>query len=101
MAILGYRIQWFDVFAVICGIICSAMYSWYIGSWLQGMSIGPLMFILGWMTMEWFILGDQDYSSSTDQGPGFHRPTTPRTGKTGKEPRTLRSVGSNVGSALC
>jgi hypothetical protein len=37
------------------------MYSWYIGNWLKGMSIGPLMFILGWMTMEWFILGD-DYS---------------------------------------
>jgi hypothetical protein len=62
------------------------------------MSIGPLMFILGWMTMEWFILGD-DYSSSTDQGPGFHRAAaandTPN-GKDGKEPRTLRSIGSNV-----
>ena len=99
MAIWGYRIHWFDVFAVICGIICSAMYSWCIGSWLQGMSIGPLMFILGWMTMEWFILGDGDCSSSTDQGPGFHRAVaandTPN-GKDGKEPRTLRSVGSNV-----
>jgi hypothetical protein len=88
MAIWGYRIQWFDMFAVICGIICSAMYSWYIGSWLQGMSTGPLMFILGWMTVEWFILGDEDYSSSTDQGPDFHRVAgaandTP-TGKTGK-----------------
>ena len=72
MTIWGYRIQWFDVFTVICGIICSAMYSWYIGNWMKGMSIGPLMFILGWMTMEWFILGD-DHSSSTDQGPGFHR----------------------------
>jgi hypothetical protein len=61
MTIWDYRIQWFDVFTVICGIICSAMYSWYIGNWLKGMSIGPLMFILGWMTMEWFILGD-DYS---------------------------------------
>ena len=50
MAIWGYRIQCFDVFAVICGIICSAIYSWYIGSWLQGMSIGPLMFILGWIS---------------------------------------------------
>ena len=68
MTIWGYRIQWFDVFAVICGIICSAIYSWYIGNWLKGMSIGPLMFILGWMTMEWFILGDEDYSSSTDRG---------------------------------
>jgi hypothetical protein len=73
MMIWGYRIQWFDVFTVICGIVCSAMYSWYIGNWLKGMSIGPLMFILGWMTMEWFILGDDDYSSSTDQGSGFHR----------------------------
>jgi hypothetical protein len=68
MAIWGYRIQCFDVFAVIGDIICSAIYSWYIGSWLQGMSIGPLMFILGWMTMEWFILGADDYSSSTDRG---------------------------------
>jgi hypothetical protein len=73
MAIWGYRIQWFDVFAVICGIICSAMYSWYIGSWLKGMSIGPLMFILGWMTMEWFILGVDDYSSSTDRGVAAQR----------------------------
>ena len=73
MAIWGYRIQAFDVFAGICGIICSAIYSWYIGSWLQGMSIGPLLFILGWMTMEWFILGDDDHSSSTDQAPSFHR----------------------------
>ena len=99
MMIWGYRIQWFDVFTVICGIICSAMYSWYIGNWLKGMSIGPLMFILGWMTMEWFILGDDDYSSSTDQGPGFQTAAaandTPN-GKDGKEPRTLRSIGSNV-----
>jgi hypothetical protein len=87
MTIWGYRIQWFDVFTVICGIICSAMYSWYIGNWLKGMSIGPLMFILGWMTMEWFILGDDDYSRAQpikDQvSIGPPRPTTPgdRTGK--------------------
>jgi hypothetical protein len=96
MTIWGYRIQWFDVFTVICGIICSAIYSWYIGNWLKGMSIGPLMFILGWMTMEWFILGD-DYSSSTDQGPGFHRAAAASDTPNGEERRTpLRSIGSNV-----
>jgi hypothetical protein len=84
MTIWGSRIQWFDVFTVICGIICSAMYSWYIGSWLKGMSIGSLMFIMGWMTMEWFILGDDDYSISTDQGAGFHGPPRPTTRRTGK-----------------
>ena len=73
MTIWGYRIQWFDVFTVICGIICSAMYSWYIGNWLKGMSIGPLMFIMGWMTMEWFILSDDDYSISTDRGAAAQR----------------------------
>ncbi len=86
MTIWGYRIQWFDVFTVICGIICSAMYSWYIGSWLKGMSIGPLMFILGWMTVEWFILGDDDYSSSTDQRAAAQRHLETE----GKERRTLR-----------
>jgi hypothetical protein len=96
MTIWGYRIQWFDVFTVICGIICSAMYSWYIGNWLKGMSIGPLMFILGWMTMEWFILGDDDYSISTDQGPGFHRAAAANDTPNGKERRTRRSIGSNV-----
>jgi hypothetical protein len=96
MTIWGYRIQWFDVFTVICGIICSAIYSWYIGNWMKGMSIGPLMFILGWMTMEWFILGD-NYSSSTDQGPGFHRAATANDTPNGEERRTpLRSIGSNV-----
>jgi hypothetical protein len=30
------------------------------------MSIGPLTFILGWMTMEWFILSDDDYSKRSD-----------------------------------
>ena len=73
MTIWGYRIQWFDVFTVICGIIYSAMYSWYIGNWLKGMSIGPLMFILGWMTMEWFILGLDDYSISTDRDAAAQR----------------------------
>jgi hypothetical protein len=92
MTIWGYRIQWFDVFTVICGIICSAIYSWYIGNWMKGMSIGPLMFILGWMTMEWFILGDT-IKDQVSIGPP--RRTTPRTGKT-EEPRTLRSTGSNV-----
>jgi hypothetical protein len=93
MTIWGYRIQWFDMFAVICGIICSAMYSWYIGSWLQGMSIGPLMFILGWMTMEWFILGDYDYSRSTDRDAA--RPNDTCRLK-GKARRILRSIRSNV-----
>jgi len=69
MTIWGYRIEWFDAFTVLCGIICSAMYSWYIDDWLQGMSIGPLMFILGWMTMEWFILGPDDHSISRTQAP--------------------------------
>jgi hypothetical protein len=55
-----YRIDWFDVVAVMCGIIISGIYSWYIGYWLKGMSIGMLMFIMGWMVMEWFILGDDD-----------------------------------------
>ena len=73
MTIWGYRIQWFDVFTVICGILCSAMYSWYIGNWLKGMSIGPLMFIMGWMTMEWFILGLDDYSISTDRDAAAQR----------------------------
>ena len=98
MTIWGYRIQWFDLFTVICGIICSAMYSWYVGNWLQGMSIGMLMFIMGWMTMEWFILGDDDYSISTDQRPGFHRGAAANDTwrPNGKEHRTLRSIGSNV-----
>ena len=73
MTIWDYRIQWFDVVTVICGIICSAMYSWYIDNWLKGMSIGPLMFILGWMTMEWFILGDDEHSISTDRGAAAQR----------------------------
>jgi len=96
MTIWGYRIQWFDVFTVICGIISSAIYSWYIGNWPKGMSIGPLLFILGWMTMEWFILGDDHYSSSTDQEPGFHRAAAANDAPNGEEGRTLRSVGSNV-----
>jgi len=49
------------------------MYSWYIGNWLKGMSIGPLMFIMGWMTMEWFILGLDDYSISTDRDAAAQR----------------------------
>jgi hypothetical protein len=64
-----YRIDWFDVFAVICGIVCSGIYSWYIGDWLKGMSIGMLEFIMGWMVMEWFILGPDDYSISRTQAP--------------------------------
>jgi hypothetical protein len=63
-----YRIDWFDVVAVMCGIIISAIYSWYIGYWLKGMSIGMLMFIMGWMVMEWFILGDEHSPSTNESG---------------------------------
>jgi hypothetical protein len=72
MTIGGYRIKWFDVFVAICGISCSAAYAWYVGDWLKGMSIGMLSFILGWMTMEWFILGDDDFSSATDRAQSSH-----------------------------
>ena len=58
-----YRIDWFDALAVLCGLVCSAVYSWYIGYWLKGMSIGMLNFIMGWMIMEWFILGDDGPAS--------------------------------------
>ena len=67
IAIWPYRVDWFDAFAVMCGIASSAVYSWYIDNWLKGMSIGILMFIMGWMVMEWFILGDDDYSASRNQ----------------------------------
>src|SRR4051794_1503073 len=62
-----YRIDWFDVFSVICGVVCSGIYSWYIGDWLKGMSIGMLEFILGWMVMEWFILGKDELFDRKDQ----------------------------------
>src|SRR5262245_8532889 len=64
-----YRGDWFDAFAVICGLASSAVYAWYIDNWLKGMSIGILMFIMGWMVMEWFILGDGDDSVSRNQAP--------------------------------
>ena len=64
-----YRVDWFDAVAVLCGTGSSAVYSWYIDNWLKGMSIGILMFIMGWMVMEWFILGDDDYSASRNQAP--------------------------------
>jgi hypothetical protein len=64
-----------------CGVICSAVYSWYVGNYLKGMSIGMLSFAMGWMTVEWFILGDDECSISTDQGSIFIEP--PRLTKPG------------------
>src|SRR5262245_16306421 len=64
-----YRVDWFDAVAVLCGIASSAVYSWYSDNWLKGMSIGILMFVMGWMVMEWFILGDDDCSASKNQAP--------------------------------
>src|SRR5262249_19093612 len=57
-----YRIDWFDVVAVMCGLIISAIYSCYIDYSMKDMSIGILIFIMGWMVMEWFMLGDEDHS---------------------------------------
>jgi len=47
----SYKITWFDVMTVVVAIAVSILYSILYAGWL-GMIIGPLMFLLGWMTVE-------------------------------------------------
>jgi hypothetical protein len=70
MRIFGYRLDWFDLIVTpMAYLIPAAIYSWWIDYWLKGMSVSLLLFIMGWMVMEWFILGDEDHSISTRQKP--------------------------------
>jgi hypothetical protein len=70
MRIFGYKLDWFDLIVTpLAYLISAATYSWWIDNWLKGMSIGLLLFITGWMVMEWFILGDENQSSPTGQKP--------------------------------
>jgi hypothetical protein len=44
-----YSVERWDIANVVLASLSSVAYAWWIGSWLQGLTLGPLMYLFGWM----------------------------------------------------
>lgn len=50
-----YSVERWDIANLIAMVVSSVVYAWWIGSWVKGLILGPLMYALGWMAMRWFV----------------------------------------------
>jgi hypothetical protein len=51
----SYKLDWVDALCVLALLAICVIYSWLIGDWLKGMTLGPLMCASGWMAVEMLI----------------------------------------------